>query len=34
MKNGTAVALSFANPNPRPMDISALKSAETTSVAQ
>lgn len=34
MKNGKSVALSFPSANPKPIDISALKSAETTSVAQ
>lgn len=34
MKSGHAVALCFANPNPKPIDIAAMKSAETTSVAQ
>ena len=34
MKNGHAVCLAFQNPNPKPIDIAAMKSAETTSVAQ
>ena len=29
MKNGHAVCLAFQNPNPKPIDIAAMKSAET-----
>ena len=34
MKNGHAVCLAFSATNPKPIDISAMKSSETTSVAQ
>lgn len=33
MKNGHAVCLAFDNPNPKPVNIAAMKSAETTSLA-
>ena len=34
MKNGHAVALCFNSSNPKPIDIAAMKSSETASVAQ
>ncbi len=34
MKNGHAVCLAFAPTNPKPIDIAAMKSSETVSVAQ
>jgi len=34
MRSGHTVALAFPNPNPKPVDVNAMKSAETTSVAQ
>jgi hypothetical protein len=33
-RSGQTVALAFSNPNPKAVDINALKSAETTSLAQ
>lgn len=33
MKNGHAVCLAFDNPNPKPVNIAAMKSGETTSLA-
>ena len=33
-RSGQTVALAFANPNPKNVDLTALKSAETTSLAQ
>ena len=34
MRSGQTVAIAFHNPNPKPMDLSAMKSSETISVAQ
>ena len=34
MKNGHAVCLAFAPTNAKPIDIAAMKSSETTSIAQ
>ena len=34
MKNGHAVCLAFPNESPKPIDITVLKSSETTSMAQ
>ena len=34
LRNGQAVCVAFPNPNPKPADISANKSSETTSFSQ